>query len=43
MVQIHKKFNNDQVKDLLKRYVANKIERKYLQEILGIKKRSSFT
>ncbi|MFA6622398.1 MAG: hypothetical protein WCV43_08595, partial [Candidatus Caldatribacteriota bacterium] len=42
MVQIHKKFNNDQVKDLLKRYVENKIERKYLQEILGIKKRRFF-
>jgi len=42
MVQIHKKFSNCQVKDLLKRYVANKIERKYLQEILGIKKRRFF-
>jgi hypothetical protein len=42
MVQIHKKFNNDQVKDLLRRYVENKIERKYLQEFLGIKKRRFF-
>ena len=42
MVQIHKKFNNDQVKDLLKRYVEDKIERKYLQAILGIKKRRFF-
>jgi hypothetical protein len=42
MVQIHRKFNNDQVKDLLRRYLENKIERKYLQEILGIKKRRFF-
>jgi len=42
MVQMHKKFNNDQVKDLLSRYVDKKIERKYLQEILGIKKRRFF-
>lgn len=42
MVQLHKKFNNDQVKDLLRRYVTNGIERKYLEEILGIKKRRFF-
>lgn len=42
MVQLHRKFNNDQVKDLLKRYVDKKIERKYLEEILGIKKRRFF-
>jgi hypothetical protein len=42
MVQIHKKFSNDQVRELLGRYVDKKIERKYLQEILGIKKRRFF-
>jgi len=42
MVQIHKKFNNEQVKDLFRRYVENKIERKSLQEILGMKKRRFF-
>jgi hypothetical protein len=42
MVQIHKKINKDQVKDLLKRYVGKKIERKYLQQILEIKKRRFF-
>lgn len=42
MVQIHKKFSNDQVRELLRRYVDKKIERKYLQEILGIKKRRFF-
>jgi len=42
MVQIHKKFTNDQIRELLGRYVDKKIERKYLQEILGIKKRRFF-
>jgi hypothetical protein len=43
MVQIHKKFTDSQVKDLIERYLDKKIERKYLQEILGIKKRRFFT
>ena len=43
MVQIHKRFNDDQVKELLRRYIENKIERKYLEEILGIKKRRFFS
>ncbi|KQC10392.1 MAG: hypothetical protein APR54_12055 [Candidatus Cloacimonas sp. SDB] len=42
MVQIHKKFSNDHFKDLLGRYAENKIERKCLQEILGIKNRRFF-
>lgn len=42
MVQIHKKFTDSQVKDLIERYLDKKIERKYLQEILGIKKRRFF-
>jgi len=42
MAQIHKKFTNDQIKSLLKRYVQKEIERKYIQEILGIKKRRFF-
>ena len=42
MVQMHKKFTDTQVRDLLRRYVEKKIERKYLQEILGIKKRRFF-
>ena len=43
MVQIHKKFTDAQVRDLMKRHLEKKIERKYLQEILGIKKRRFFT
>lgn len=43
MFQIHKKFTTDQVKELLKRYSKGEIERKYIQEILGIKKRRFFT
>ncbi len=42
MVQIHKKFIDDQVKDLFERYLQKKMERKYIQEILGIKKRRFF-
>jgi hypothetical protein len=42
MVQIHKKFTDSQVKDLIERYLDKKIERKYIQEILGIKKRRFF-
>lgn len=42
MTQIHKKFSDDQVKALLSRYVQEEIEREYLQDILGIKKRRFF-
>ena len=42
MVQIHRKFNDIQVKELIERYIANKIGRKYVQEILGIKKTRFF-
>ena len=42
MSQIHKRFTSDQVKELLERYSKNEIERKYIQEILGIKKRRFF-
>ncbi|MBI5447716.1 MAG: hypothetical protein HY939_03190 [Gammaproteobacteria bacterium] len=38
MSQLHKKFTTEQVKDLLQRYMDKKIERKYIQEILSIKK-----
>jgi len=33
MVQIHKKFTDSQVKDLIERYLDKKIEIKYVQEI----------
>jgi transposase InsO family protein len=42
MKQLHKKFNNCQVKDLIARYLQKKIERKDLQEVLGIKKTRFF-
>lgn len=42
MVQMHKKFSNDQVKELIERYIAKKVGRKYVQEILGIKKTRFF-
>jgi hypothetical protein len=42
MSQLHKRFTPDQVKELLERYSNNEIERKYIQEILGIKKSRFF-
>ncbi len=42
MVQIHKRFTDSQVKDLIEGYLDKKIERKYIQEILGIKKTRFF-
>jgi len=42
MKQLHKKFTDDQVKDLITRYQKKKITRKYIQEILGIKKTRFF-
>ena len=40
--QLHKKFTDSQVKELIERYLKRDIERKYIQEILGIKKRRLF-
>jgi len=42
MSQIHKQFTSDAVKELFERYLKKEIERKYLQEILRIKKRRFF-
>jgi len=42
MSQLHKRFTSEQVKELLNRYSKNEIERKYIQEILGIKRRRFF-
>lgn len=42
MSQLHKRFISDQVKELLERYLKNEIKRKYIQRILGIKKRRFF-
>ena len=42
MSQLHKRFTSGQIKELLERYLKNEIERKYIQAILGIKKRRFF-
>ena len=42
MGHIHKKFTNEQVKELLQRYLNKEVERKYLQSILGIGKARFF-
>jgi hypothetical protein len=42
MQQLHKKFTNDQVKQFIQRYLNKEIERKYLQNLLGIKKTRFF-
>ncbi|MHB8278410.1 MAG: hypothetical protein ACYDIA_12260 [Candidatus Humimicrobiaceae bacterium] len=39
MPQLHKKFEDHQIKELICRYLAKEIERSYIQEILGIKRR----
>jgi len=36
MAQLHKKFTDSQVKELIERYLKKEIERNYIQEILGI-------
>jgi len=40
--QIHKQFSNDQVKELLQKYLNKEVERKYIQEILHIGKSRFF-
>jgi len=40
--QLHKKFTDSQVKELIERYLKKEIERKYIQEILGIRKSRFF-
>jgi len=42
MAQLHKKFTDSQIKELIERYLSKEIERKYIQEILGIRKRRFF-
>ncbi len=40
--QIHKRFTDEQVKDMMKRYVANEITRKHVQGMLNIGKARFF-
>lgn len=42
MVQVHKKFTDDQVRDLIEKYLRKGVGRKYLQDILGISKTRFF-
>jgi hypothetical protein len=39
MAQLHKKFADTQIKDLLSRYLQREIKRTYIQEVLGIQRR----
>jgi hypothetical protein len=42
MEQLHKRFTDSQVKELIERYLKKEIERSYIQEILGIGKARFF-
>ena len=42
MAQLHKKFTDSQVKELIDRYLRKEIKRKYIQEVLGIEKTRFF-
>ena len=42
MTQLHKKFSDSQVKELFARYLKGEIPRRYVQEMLEIKKRRFF-
>lgn len=39
MAQIHKRSNNDQIKEMIERYLAKEIKGEHIQTILGIKRR----
>jgi len=42
MKQLHKKFTDCQIKDLITRYLEKNVERKDIQKVLGIKKTRFF-
>ncbi len=42
MVQIHKTFTDEQVRELMQRYTNQQVDRKHLQELFGIKERRFF-
>jgi hypothetical protein len=42
LTQIHRKFTDDQVKELIEKYLRKEVGRRYLQEILGINKTRFF-
>jgi len=43
MAQLHKKFNDEQVKDLMKRYANGEIKREHVQTVLNIGKSRFFS
>lgn len=43
MAQIHTRFTDEQIKDMLKRYLNGEIERSYLQQMLGVGKSRFFS
>lgn len=42
MSQIHQEFTDNQVKEVIERYLRKEIERRYMQEVLGIGKTRFF-
>jgi len=41
MVQLHKKFTDIQIRELIERYLREEIERDYIQESRALEKRGS--
>ena len=42
MAQLHKKFTDEQVKDLMQRYSKKELKREHIQQMLQIKRRQFF-
>lgn len=42
MAQLHKRFSDEQLKDIMRRYLNGELKREYIQEMLQIKKRRFF-
>jgi hypothetical protein len=42
MEQLHKRFTNEQVKDLIQRYIKKELKREHIQQMLNIKRRQFF-
>ncbi len=42
MAQLHRRFTDSQVKELIQRYLRKEIQRDYIQQILGIRKTRFF-
>lgn len=42
MEQLHKRFSNEQIKDLMQRYLNKELKREHIQQVLKIKRRQFF-